>query len=533
MKSKVRNAMVVLLSVLICLSMFTTVHGNAGDEADSQLQSFFEDGLWGFRDADGNIVIPPVYDEIARDWWSGNIFVEGFARVRRGDYWGFVSNAGYEAVPTIYDQVDIFRGGFARVMRSDGWGVVNTSGEEIVPPVYDEVGIDWRTGNIFAGDFVQVRSGDYWGFVNNAGYEIVPIIYDRGDIFTIQQLLSISPEILRNMPSGVEGLHWHEVRRVLPLRTPIRITDVFTGISYYVISMSNGNHADVEPVTAGDTALMMESFGGVQTWSGRAVWVTVGDRVFAASIHSMGHAGETIRDNNMNGHVCLHFYGSTTNRDNIDTYRYVVLEAIRAYALLSEAVLVAIDGNHAATRRSAPPLPAPSVPSVWAESYVNTAIGDGLVPEVLQSRYTQNINRAEFAQLAVTLYEYITGEEITGRVEFNDTGDVNVQKAAYIGVVQGVGVGRFAPERNLTREQAAVMLSRLAYIIGQPLMGQAATFADNEEISDWAMDAVGQMQATGIMSGVGNNRFAPQGPYTREQSIITMVRLVEIFESNQ
>jgi hypothetical protein len=33
------------------------------------------------------------------------------------------------------------------------------------------------------------------------------------------------------------------------------------------------------------------------------------------------------------------------------------------------------------------------------------------------------------------------------------------------------------------------------------------------------------MQNTGIMGGVGNNRFDPQGDYTREQSIVTILRL--------
>jgi len=34
--------------------------------------------------------------------------------------------------------------------------------------------------------------------------------------------------------------------------------------------------------------------------------------------------------------------------------------------------------------------------------------------------------RAEFTAIAVHLYEIITDEEITGRVTFNDTNDVNV-----------------------------------------------------------------------------------------------------------
>ena len=74
--------------------------------------------------------------------------------------------------------------------------------------------------------------------------------------------------------------------------------------------------------------------------------------------------------------------------------------------------------------------------SDWAKDGLNTATGEGLVPDNLQSAYTQEATRAELATLAVTLYEIFRGE-ITGRVTFNDTSDINIQKAAAIGVVRG------------------------------------------------------------------------------------------------
>ena len=171
-------------------------------------------------------------------------------------------------------------------------------------------------------------------------------------------------------------------------------------------------------------------------------------------------------------------------------------------------------------------LDAHSQPSIWAVEQVNAAIAAGLVPQDLQSNYLTATTRAEFATLAVRLYENRRGE-IRGRVTFTDTADVNVQKAAYIGVVLGVGNNRFAPNETVTREQAAVMLARLADRIGRPLPHTAPTFADNHLIADWALAATGRVQAVGIMGGVGNNRFAPLDTYTREQSIVTIMRLFD------
>ena len=171
--------------------------------------------------------------------------------------------------------------------------------------------------------------------------------------------------------------------------------------------------------------------------------------------------------------------------------------------------------------------PIAEAPSAWATEQVIIAISVGLVPDTLQSKYTQATTRAEFCALAVALYETVTGTEINGRTSFNDTTDINVQKLASLGVVSGVGNNNFAPDQKLTREQAATMLSRLSAAMGKPMPKQAPTFADNSSISPWAVDGVGEAQAAGIMSGVGNNLFAPMAEYTREQSIVTMMRLMD------
>ena len=168
-------------------------------------------------------------------------------------------------------------------------------------------------------------------------------------------------------------------------------------------------------------------------------------------------------------------------------------------------------------------------PSPWAAGYVNTAIFVSLVPDDLQSDYAQPITRAEFSALAVALYETVRGE-ITGRVSFIDTNDVNVEKAAYIGIVSGVGNNSFDPNTALSREQAAVMLVRLTDAIEQPLPARAASmanFSDNSSIAPWAIESVGKVSASGIMSGIDEYSFAPQQKYTREQAIVTIMRIFE------
>ena len=175
-------------------------------------------------------------------------------------------------------------------------------------------------------------------------------------------------------------------------------------------------------------------------------------------------------------------------------------------------------------------VPAPEKPSKWAEAEVAEAISLGLVPEALQGGYKQNTTRAEFCALAATLYEALKGP-VTERSGFIDTTDEAVEKMAALGVVNGVGEGRFDPKGKLTREQAAAMLARLAEALGRPVGEQAADFADSADISAWALRAVGQMQAAGVMNGTGEGCFSPKGTYSREQSILTILRLLRYLES--
>ena len=168
----------------------------------------------------------------------------------------------------------------------------------------------------------------------------------------------------------------------------------------------------------------------------------------------------------------------------------------------------------------------------WAQDYVERANSLRLVPPIFDN-LTLPITRAEFTDIAVRLYEMTTDREITGRMEFNDTDDINVQKMGYLGVVAGVGGGNFAPYNTLTREQAALMISRLAYAIGQPFPSSRPTFSDNENISSWAVVAVGQMQENGIMGGTGSNNFSPRDDYTIQQSIVTMLRLFDILTRDE
>ncbi len=166
-----------------------------------------------------------------------------------------------------------------------------------------------------------------------------------------------------------------------------------------------------------------------------------------------------------------------------------------------------------------------STPSAWAKSAVEQGISSGIVPKNLQKTYAKPITRAEFCALAVNFYEKYNNAAITQRVQFKDTTDVNVQKMADLGIVNGVGNNRFDPNGSLTREAAAAILVNLSEKMNGKTADVAPNFADNAQISAWAYNQVGKAGALGIMNGTGDNKFSPKASYTREQSIATFVNM--------
>lgn len=109
--------------------------------------------------------------------------------------------------------------------------------------------------------------------------------------------------------ASVRYANWYtEVKARCKLYPYATVYDFVTGISWQVHMFSFGAHADAEPLTAEDTANMEKAFGGVNTWTPKAVWVVFSDgRVYMASTHDMPHEVQHITTNNFPGHLCIHF----------------------------------------------------------------------------------------------------------------------------------------------------------------------------------------------------------------------------------
>ena len=85
--------------------------------------------------------------------------------------------------------------------------------------------------------------------------------------------------------------------------------------------------------------------------------------------------------------------------------------------------------------------------------------------------------------------------------------------------VNGMSATRFAPNETTTRAQFATVLYRLA---GSPAVTASNPFSDCA--GHWASKEIAWAYQKGIVTGVGNNRFAPDQQITREQMVTMLFR---------
>ena len=106
-----------------------------------------------------------------------------------------------------------------------------------------------------------------------------------------------------------------DIQKIFSRGTVATITDVATGLAWQEKRTGGTNHADCQPLTAADTAIMKKVYGS-WSWDRRAVFVTINGVNYAASINGMPHGSGSIKDNNFSGHHCIHFTNSRTHSSN-------------------------------------------------------------------------------------------------------------------------------------------------------------------------------------------------------------------------
>ena len=136
-----------------------------------------------------------------------------------------------------------------------------------------------------------------------------------------------------------EKIDWFKggIQELWPRGANVKVYDVKTGIVWWAHRWAGANHADIEPLTAADTARLCTIYGvskasdiaSKNLWQRRPCLITIGTHTYACSLFGVPHnsgAGD-ISNNNMNGQICLHFTNSKTHTSKkVDSYHKAAIE---------------------------------------------------------------------------------------------------------------------------------------------------------------------------------------------------------------
>ncbi len=171
--------------------------------------------------------------------------------------------------------------------------------------------------------------------------------------------------------------------------------------------------------------------------------------------------------------------------------------------------------------------------SDWAVEEVQAAVFDKLTVDSVLKDFQKAITREEFCSLVVNMYENVTqtAPEAAADTTFTDTKNEAVLKAYNLGIVQGVGEGRFDCDSAITRQEIATMLFRAVKVIAPEAdyaVAEPKVFGDSGSVDEWAKDGVDYFASKDIIKGDGIN-FLPLDNCKCEEAIVLVKRICDFY----
>ncbi|UKS30992.1 FG-GAP-like repeat-containing protein [Paenibacillus sp. HWE-109] len=173
----------------------------------------------------------------------------------------------------------------------------------------------------------------------------------------------------------------------------------------------------------------------------------------------------------------------------------------------------------------------------WSQNDVNNTASRLIVDGVTTTSFQpdQDVNRAEFLAIVVRALGLKSMEQINlpQDVKSSDWYASVVQAALTYQLVQGYEDNTFRPYQTITRQEAAVILSRamaitsLASTVTDAEANTALSpFEDSQQVSGWAKRAVALMVINNIMQG-DNQHLTAASHLTRAQTAAIVTRLLQ------
>ncbi|MDO7905706.1 alpha/beta hydrolase-fold protein [Paenibacillus sp. JX-17] len=172
--------------------------------------------------------------------------------------------------------------------------------------------------------------------------------------------------------------------------------------------------------------------------------------------------------------------------------------------------------------------------SSWYNRAVEVMVAQHIVTGVNDTRFAPShpVTRAEFAALVTRML----GLEESSSASFADVSKdswyaSSVSAAYQAGIIKGVSADAFEPNRQITREQMAVMTYNALQKLNPGENGTGndplAGFTDAKNINAWAKQQMAALVQLGLIQGKNSSSIAPQGAATRAEAVQVLYNLLQ------
>ena len=167
----------------------------------------------------------------------------------------------------------------------------------------------------------------------------------------------------------------------------------------------------------------------------------------------------------------------------------------------------------------------------WAETAVYNLAGKRIINGYGDGTFRpgESVTREEFVKMIVSAFDIpMSGEGSTFEDVSADRWSCSyISAAAAAGIVTGISDTEFAPESNITRQDAAVIIFRVLQYKGKTLSAGELTFADSESVADYAREAVSALSENGVINGMSDGNFSPNEITSRAQAAVMIYRVAD------
>ena len=165
----------------------------------------------------------------------------------------------------------------------------------------------------------------------------------------------------------------------------------------------------------------------------------------------------------------------------------------------------------------------------WAADAINALADEGIIKGTSESTFSPaaNITRADFALLLVRAFK-LTSEntENFADVAASDYFAAELAIARNTGLINGIGDNKFAPRNTITRQDMMTIVYRALETLEVELKTVDVEYADFANVATYAKEAVSALINTGLINGK-SGKIAPTDYTTRAEVAVLIKRILD------